>query len=88
MGKENFLNRVLYPVGDKLKLPALNFQVLRRSVATESQQDGAVKDIQTHLRHRAPDVTAQEYIQPIDSSTRKMVNTVYDRQRSERKASA
>jgi integrase len=78
MDKENMLNRVVYPVRDKLKLTMLNFQVLRRTMATLSQHAGSVKDIQTHLRHRAPDVTAQEYMQPITDSARGMVNTVYD----------
>jgi integrase len=78
MHKENVLNRVVYPVRDKLKLPVLNFQVLRRTMATLSQHAGSVKDIQTHLRHRTADVTAQEYMQPITDSARGMVNTVYD----------
>ena len=78
MHKENILNRVVYPVRDKLSLPVLNFQVLRRTMATLSQHSGSVKDIQTHLRHRTADVTAQEYMQPITDSARGMVNTVYD----------
>jgi hypothetical protein len=48
-----------------------------RTMATLSQHSGAEKDIQTHLRHRTPDVTAQEYMQPITDSARNMVNTVY-----------
>jgi integrase len=75
--KDNLLNRVLYPVRDKLKLPVLNFQVLRRTMATLSQHSGSVKDVQAHLRHKSPDVTAQEYMQPITEATREMVNTVY-----------
>jgi hypothetical protein len=47
-------------------------------MATLSQHSGSVKDIQTHLRHRAADITAQEYMQPITDSARGMVNTVYD----------
>jgi integrase len=78
MHKENTLHRVLKPVRDKLMLPVLNFQVLRRTMATLSQHSGSVKDIQTHLRHRTADVTAQEYMQPITDSARGMVNTVYD----------
>jgi integrase len=78
MHKDNVLNRVLYPVRDKLNLPVLNFQVLRRTIATLSQHAGSVKDIQTHLRHKNPDVTAGEYMQPITDSARGMVNTVYD----------
>jgi hypothetical protein len=47
-------------------------------MATLSQHSGSVKDVQTHLRHRTADVTAQEYMQPITDSARGMVNTVYD----------
>jgi hypothetical protein len=47
-------------------------------MATLSQHSGSVKDVQVHLRHRAPDVTAQEYMQPITDSPRGSVNTVYD----------
>jgi hypothetical protein len=49
-----------------------------RTMAILSQHAGSVKDIQTHLRHRTADVTAQEYMQPITDSARGMVNTVYD----------
>jgi hypothetical protein len=48
-------------------------------MATQSQHDGSVKDIQTHLRHRSPNVAAEQYMQPITDSARNMVNTVYDR---------
>ena len=84
MHNENILQRVFKPIAKKLRLPKLNFQVLRRSTATESQQDGSVKDIQTQMRHRTPDMAAEQYIQAVDASTRKMVNAVYDRQRSKR----
>jgi integrase len=77
MHKENTLNRVFKPVRIKLKLPVLNFLVLRRTMATLSQHAGSVKDIQAQLRHRGPDVAAQEYMQPIPDSVRKMVNEVY-----------
>jgi integrase len=75
--KENILNRVFKPVKEKLGLPALNFQVLRRSMATWSQHSGSVKDVQAHLRHKRPDITAAEYIQTVPESARNMVNTVY-----------
>src|SRR6266568_9418871 len=78
MHKDNVLNRVFYPVRDKLKLPSLNFQVLRRTMATLSQHSGSVKDVQVHLRHKTPDVTATEYMQSVPESAREMVNTVYD----------
>jgi len=63
MHKENILHRVFRPIRKKLKLQVLNFQVLRRTMATQSQHDGSVKDIQTHLRHRNADVTAGVYMQ-------------------------
>ena len=78
MHKDNVLNRVFYPVRDKLKLPSLNFQVLRRTMATLSQHSGSVKDVQVHLRHKTPDVTATEYMQSVPESAREMVNTVYN----------
>jgi len=39
----------------KLGLPKLNFQVLRRTMATLAQKKGSVKDIQAHLRHAKAD---------------------------------
>ncbi len=75
--KENVLQRVFEPVRKELKLDALNFQVLRRTMATLSQHAGRVKDIQSVLRHKSPDVTAGEYMQVIPESARRMVNDVY-----------
>ena len=77
MHKDNVLHRVLYPVREKLKLPVLNFQVLRRTFATLSQHSGSVKDVQSHLRHKTPNVTATEYMQALPETTRAMVNSVY-----------
>jgi hypothetical protein len=39
-------------------LPKLNFQVMRRTMATQAQGMGSVKDIQAHLRHAKADTTA------------------------------
>ncbi len=76
--KENVLNRVIYPAKRALKLPMLNFQVLRRTFATLAQTTGTVKDVQSQLRHTSPNVTAKEYMQPIEEGTRKTVTAVYD----------
>lgn len=76
--KENILHRVLKPVQEKLGFPVLNFQVMRRTMATLSQSSGSVKDVQTHLRHKSPNVAASEYMQSIPESSKKMVNSVYD----------
>ena len=56
----------------------LNFQVLRRTAATLAQHKGSVKDVQSLLRHREADTSANVYMQAIPESARKMVNSVYD----------
>jgi hypothetical protein len=52
-------------LADKLGIPKLTFQVLRRTMATQAQSMGSVKDIQTHLRHAKADTTANEYMQAL-----------------------
>ena len=59
MDTGNYRNRILIPLAEKLGLPKLNFQVLRRTMATLAQRKGSVKDIQAHLRHSKADTTAQ-----------------------------
>ena len=56
------------PLAEKLGLPKLNFQVLRRTTATLAQKKGSVKDIQAHLRHAKADTTANEYMQELPES--------------------
>jgi integrase len=78
MRNDNVIHRVLKPLKDDMGLPCLNFQVLRRTIATWSQHSGSVKDLQGHMRHRSPDVTFGEYAQALPESTRLMVNSVFD----------
>jgi integrase len=73
----NFRYRVLKPLREALELPKLNFQVLRRTIATRAQKLGSVKDVQSHLRHSRADTTANEYIQELPESVQQMVGTVY-----------
>jgi integrase len=73
----NFRYRVLKPLQEALELPKLNFQVIRRTIATRAQSLGWVKDIQSHLRHARADTTANEYIQELPESVQQMVGTVY-----------
>jgi integrase len=75
--KENILHRVFTPVRKKLNLPALNFQVLRRTFTTLAQNTGSVKDLQTQLRHKTADTTVNEYMQPVSVSVHSAVNAVY-----------
>jgi integrase len=73
----NFRYRVLKPVQEALELPALSFQVLRRTIATRAQKLGSVKDVQSHLRHSRADTTANEYMQELPESVQQMVGAVY-----------
>ena len=77
LSTENVQHRILTPIRKKLGLSKLNFQVLRRTMATHSQHKGSVKDVQALLRHTTPDMSFTEYVQPITESTRQMVNDVY-----------
>jgi hypothetical protein len=40
MDTGNYRNRVLNPLAEKLELPKLNFQILRRTMATQAQSMG------------------------------------------------
>ena len=77
MDTGNYRNRVLKPLAEKLKVPKLNFQILRRTMATRAQRMGSVKDIQAHLRHSKADTTANEYMQELPGSVKQMVGSVY-----------
>ena len=73
----NYRNRILKPLAEALEIPKLNFQVLRRTMATRAQNLGSVKDIQSHLRHSRADTTANEYMQELPESVQQMVGSVY-----------
>jgi len=73
----NYRFRVLKPLAEKLGIEKLNFQVLRRTMATQAQKMGSVKDIQAHLRHARPDTTAYEYMQELPESVQEMVGSMY-----------
>jgi hypothetical protein len=57
-------------------LEGINHQALRRTCATRMQRHGNVKDIQAHLRHASPDVTAGVYMQEIPESVRAAVEAL------------
>jgi integrase len=73
----NYRFRVLKPLAEKLGIEKLNFQILRRTMATQAQRMGSVKDIQAHLRHARPDTTAYEYMQELPESVQEMVGSMY-----------
>jgi hypothetical protein len=45
MDTSNYRSRVLKPLAGALGIPKLNFQVIRRTIATRAQSLGSVKDI-------------------------------------------
>ena len=77
MDTGNYRNRVPNPLAEKLGIPKLNFQILRRTMAARAQKVGSVKDIQAHLRHAKADTTANEYMQELPESVKQMVGSVY-----------
>src|SRR5205807_3465113 len=77
MRPENWLRRRIKPVTKAIGISIpVNFQVLRRTFATNAQSHGNAKDVQTHLRHTDIATTLGIYTQPIDASVRKLVNAV------------
>lgn len=77
MRPENWLRRRIKPVAKAIGISIpVNFQVLRRTFATNAQSHGNAKDVQAHLRHTDIATTLGIYTQPIDASVRKLVNAV------------
>ena len=68
--RDNYEFRVLKPLQRTLELPLLNFQVLRRTVATHAQHLGSPQDIATILRHRKTDTAQEHYVQAINETVR------------------
>jgi integrase len=77
MDTANYRFRILKPLAEELGIEKLNFQILRRTMATQAQNMGSVKDIQAHLRHSRADTTANEYMQALPESVQEMVGSVY-----------
>ena len=90
LSPNNLLKRVLKNAGERTRkqleqaqatlpegfLANITHQALRRSCATHMQHLGSVKDIQAHLRHARPNVTAEVYIQEIPDSVRAAVESL------------
>lgn len=64
----NYLNRFLKPLGEKLGIPGITYQVFRRSFSTHFQRHGTIKDTQTQMRHADPSTTLGVYTQTIPES--------------------
>ena len=74
---DNYRARVLKKLAKELGLAKLNFQVLRRTIATLAQTKGSVKDVQGILGHSKADTTVNVYMQPIEESVKQTLEAIY-----------
>jgi integrase len=64
-------------LAEELALPKLNFQVLRRTMATLAQTKGGVKDVQGILGHAKADTTVNVYMQEIEAGVKQTLEAIY-----------
>lgn len=74
---DNYRARVLKKLAAVLGLKKLNFQVLRRTIATLAQTKGNVKDVQGILGHAKADTTVNVYMQEIEEGVKQTLNAIY-----------
>jgi len=74
---DNYRARVLKKLAEHLRLPKLNFQVLRRTIATLAQTKANVKDVQGVWGHSKADTTANVYIQTIEEGVKLTLDAIY-----------
>lgn len=67
---KNFLTGRIRPIARKLGMAdrLITFQVMRRTLGTDMQNFGSLKDIQSMLRHGSSVTTNDIYVQPIDEN--------------------
>ena len=73
---KNFLKSRICPIAQKLGIPdcLVTFQVMRRTLGTDMQKHGTLKDTQGMLRHASIQTTGDVYVQRIDQSVIEAVN--------------
>jgi integrase len=74
---KNFLTWSVRPIARKLGIPdhLVTFQVMRRTLGTDMQKHGTLKDTQGILRHASITTTGDVYVQTIEHSVLKAVNS-------------
>ena len=74
---KNFLRCKIAPIAEKLGIPRklVTFQVMRRTLGTDMQGHGSLKDTQMVLRHASIKTTGDVYVQEIAESTVKAINS-------------
>jgi integrase len=78
MDSSNYRKRVLHKLAEKLELPKLTFQVIRRTIATLGKTKGHVKDIQGMMRHSKASTTTDVYMQSLEPEVRRAINSIHD----------
>ena len=78
MDPSNYRRRVLNKLAKELELPKLNFQVIRRTIATLGKSKGHVKDIQGIMRHSKASTTTDVYMQSLEPEVRTAINSIHD----------
>jgi integrase len=73
---KNFLRTRIRPIAVRLGIPGrlITFQVMRRTLGTDLQNHGTLKDAQGALRHASITTTGNVYVQPIDENVFRAVN--------------
>ncbi len=74
---KNFLRCRIRPVSRKLGIPdrLVTFQVMRRTMGTDMQHHGTLKDTQGALRHASIKTTGDVYVQVLDESVARAVSS-------------
>jgi len=74
---KNFLKWRIRPIARKLGIPEhlVTFQVMRRTLGTDMQKHGTLKDAQGMLRHASIKTTGDVYVQTIEQSVLQAVNS-------------
>lgn len=81
----NFMERRIHPIAIRLGIPRrlVTFQVMRRTMGTDLQFHGTLKDAQAALRHKSIKTTANIYMQPVPKSVSAAVdaraNAIFDK---------
>lgn len=73
---KNFLRWRVFPIAERLGIPRrlITFQVMRRTLGTDLQQFGSMKDAQRILRHADIKTTGNVYVQAIPESVMGAIN--------------
>jgi integrase len=77
--KENYQQRALNVLAEQAGIKLLNFQILRRTVATHAQSLGSPKDIQTIMRHAKAETAQEHYVQVIEASVKETTERLADK---------